>query len=161
MSTIVSLLDNCSVHHKRNLANNTGGGGGPKWTGVRGTLFYKGVKFERGENWSHKVQVFHFLIFVYFSFAIIQFTNQINYSSVEKILGGGHLPPFPPPPPPLRHALHQSLCGTTAASNSTLTNGKMYIMYIKFCRNKSGVHNFSPPPPGGTILLNGPLYGPH
>jgi hypothetical protein len=56
--------------------------------------FHKGVKFERGENWFHKTQVFHFLFSV-FLYAIIQSSNQKkkNYSKVEKILGRGHLPP--------------------------------------------------------------------
>jgi hypothetical protein len=54
------------------------GGGGPNEPWVLGTRFYKGVKFERGENWLHKRQVFHFLFSVYFLFATIQFSNQIN-----------------------------------------------------------------------------------
>jgi hypothetical protein len=59
--------------HNRNLANNSWGRGGDYGLG---TLFYKGVKFERGENWSHKTQVFHFLSSVYFLFVIIQVSNQ-------------------------------------------------------------------------------------
>jgi hypothetical protein len=42
------------------------------------------------------MQVFDVLSCVYFLFAIIQFSNQINYSKVEKVLGGD-LPPSPPP----------------------------------------------------------------
>jgi hypothetical protein len=58
----------------------TMGGGEAKLTMGIGTLFYKGVRFERGENLAHKTQVLHFLFSVYFLFAIIQFSNQINYS---------------------------------------------------------------------------------
>jgi hypothetical protein len=68
------------MRHKRNFASNIGGGGGQKWPWVLEILIYKGVKFERGENWSHDTQVFRFIFSVYFLFAIIQFSNQINYS---------------------------------------------------------------------------------
>jgi hypothetical protein len=57
-----------------------GGGRGANWLWVLGILFYKGVRLERGENWSHKTQVFHFLFSVYFLFAIIQFSKQKSYS---------------------------------------------------------------------------------
>jgi hypothetical protein len=74
-----SYIQEAHSYHKRNLAINTGGGGANSpW--ILGTLFYKGVKFERGGNWSHKTQVFHFLFSFYFLYAIIQFSNQINYS---------------------------------------------------------------------------------
>jgi hypothetical protein len=75
------------------LANNTGGGGEQNWPWALGTSFYKGVKFERGENWSHKTQVFHFLFSVYFLFAI-QVSNHKNYSKVEKYWGA--FAPLPP-----------------------------------------------------------------
>jgi hypothetical protein len=57
------MYTNCSSH-KHNLANNIGG----DWQWVLGTLFYKGAGFERGGNWPHKRQVFHFLFSVYFIF---------------------------------------------------------------------------------------------
>jgi hypothetical protein len=39
-------------------------------------------------------------LFVYFLFTMIQFSNQVNYSYVEKILGGraSGTPMLPPPP---------------------------------------------------------------
>jgi hypothetical protein len=43
------------MQHKRNFANITGAA-----KLVLGTLFYKGVRFERGENWSYKPQALHF-----------------------------------------------------------------------------------------------------
>jgi hypothetical protein len=53
--------------HKHNLANKIGGGGGgPNLPWVLGTLFYKGVKFERGENLSHKTQAFYFLFSIFY-----------------------------------------------------------------------------------------------
>jgi hypothetical protein len=58
--------------HKRYLANNSGGGGVQNWPWVLGALFYKGVKFGRGENWSHKTHIFNFLFSVYFWFDSIQ-----------------------------------------------------------------------------------------
>jgi hypothetical protein len=54
-----------SPGHKCNLTNNTRGGGGVNWPWILGTLVYKGLKFERGENLTHKTQVFRF-IFVFF-----------------------------------------------------------------------------------------------
>jgi hypothetical protein len=49
------------------------------------TLFYKGVTFERRENWSHKTQVFHFLFSVLF----------VIISWLKKY--GGVFGPLPPP----------------------------------------------------------------
>jgi hypothetical protein len=43
---------------------------------VLGTFILLRVKFEKEENWSHKTQVFHSIFSVYFSFAIIQFSNK-------------------------------------------------------------------------------------
>jgi hypothetical protein len=83
--------------HKRNLANNTGrGGGGQKWPWVLGNLFYKEVKFERAENCSDKTQVFHFLFSVYFLFAITQFSYHNQIPRLKKI-EGAICPPCPPP----------------------------------------------------------------
>jgi hypothetical protein len=70
------------------------GGGGEDRSWVLGTSFYKGVKFERGENLSHKTQVFHFLFSVSFLIAIIQVSNKKNYSYAENI-GGAFVPPLP------------------------------------------------------------------
>jgi hypothetical protein len=86
-------------NHKRNLANNIGGGGRWELTCVLGILFYKSVKFERGENWSHKTQVFHFLFSVYFLFAIIQYSNQKTIPTLKNIIEGGIFPPCPLPSP--------------------------------------------------------------
>jgi hypothetical protein len=57
-----------------------GAGGGANLPWVLGTSFYKGVKFDQGENWFHKTHVLHFLFSVHFLLAIIQFSNQINYT---------------------------------------------------------------------------------
>jgi hypothetical protein len=80
---------------------------------VLGTLFYKGVKFERGKNLSPKTQVFHFL-FCLFSFAIIQFSSQKKtlFLGWENI-GAACAPPLPPPPHPssATQALIQEACG--------------------------------------------------
>jgi hypothetical protein len=57
-----------------------GGGGEQNWPWVLGTLFYKAVKFERGENWLHNTELFHFLFSDYLLFAIIQFSNHKNDS---------------------------------------------------------------------------------
>jgi hypothetical protein len=83
-------------------------GRGQNWPWVLGTLFYKVGKFERWENWSHKTQVFHF--FVYFLFAIIQFSYHKNYSLGEKILERPWLRLSAAPPPP---DLRQYLCCQT------------------------------------------------
>jgi hypothetical protein len=61
---------------------------------VLGYLFYKRVKFERGENWSHKKQAFRFLFF-------------ICHSMKEKLLLGlkniaGAFAHIPPPPRPTK-----------------------------------------------------------
>jgi hypothetical protein len=61
-----------------------------------GTLFYKGVKFERGKNWSHKKQVFSLYFSCLFLFAIIQFSNR-KIPMLRKYWAG-HWPPLPPPP---------------------------------------------------------------
>jgi hypothetical protein len=65
--------------------------------GIRNFIFYKGVKFERVENWSHKMHVLHFLFSVYFLFTIIEFRNQIKYSYVKNIRRGAFAQPPPPP----------------------------------------------------------------
>jgi hypothetical protein len=84
-------------NHKSNLANIMGGGG-PKLTMSMGTLFYKGIKFERGKNWSHKRQAFRFHFSVYFLLPIIQFSNQKTIPKFKKYLLGHLLLLVPPPP---------------------------------------------------------------
>jgi hypothetical protein len=59
-----SEITTVALAHKSNLANNTAGGGA-KLTGVLGTLFYKGVKFQRREIGTIKRKFFIFF-FVYF-----------------------------------------------------------------------------------------------
>jgi hypothetical protein len=59
------------TNHKRNLVNNTGGGGGNlPW--VLETLFYKWVKSEKKTG--------NLSFFCPFLFVIIQISKQINYS---------------------------------------------------------------------------------
>jgi hypothetical protein len=75
----------------------TWGGGGELTVSIRNFVLQRS-KFERGENWSRKMQHFYFLFSVYFLFAAIKFSNPKKYSYVEKILGRA----FPPLPPKLR-----------------------------------------------------------
>jgi hypothetical protein len=74
---------------KRNLANNIGG----ELTWVLGTLFYKGDKSERGENWFHKTRGFHSLFSVYFLFAITKSSIQKTIRGLQKYWGLAFGPP--------------------------------------------------------------------
>jgi hypothetical protein len=69
--------------------------GGQNWPWVFGTLFYKGVRFERGENWFHKTQVFHFLLFFICHYSIQYPKKLLGW---ENYGGGGAFAPRAPPP---------------------------------------------------------------
>jgi hypothetical protein len=91
-------------------------GGVQNWPWVLGTLFYKGIKIERGENWSHKTQIFRFLFYVYVLFAIIQFSNQKTLPRMKKYGEGASAPPCRPPP-----STNLRLCFETSRVNYPVT----------------------------------------
>jgi hypothetical protein len=73
-----------------------------------GTLFYKGVKIETGENWSHKTQVLHSLFSVYF----LSLFNSVNKKMpwLKKYWWGICLPLPPPRPKITRMAEGETNC---------------------------------------------------
>jgi hypothetical protein len=61
---------------------------------VLGTLCYKGVKFERGENWSHKTQFFLFFL----STLYLALLNSLTKNAIHRLkILGGISPPSPLP----------------------------------------------------------------
>jgi hypothetical protein len=67
-----------------------GGGGRQNWPWVLRTLFYKGVRFERGENWSHKTQVFYFIFSLFYLPLLNSVTKKLSLGWKNT---GGHLSP--------------------------------------------------------------------
>jgi hypothetical protein len=91
MKQCVLAVHYCGCHHKRNTGG--GGRGGAKLTmGIRNFILQRSQIWKRGKlvPWNTS---FSFSFFsLYCLLAIVQFNNQMNYSSVEKILEGGISP---------------------------------------------------------------------
>jgi hypothetical protein len=95
---------------------------------VLGTLSYKVVKFERGENLSHKTQVCRFLFSGYFLFAMIQFSN-LGTNSIGAA--------FPPPPTPSYAYAHWSVGQARKETPYTIKNKTHNVQPIKIHENKT------------------------